>query len=114
MDILQAIGNTSLVRLRKVVPPGRADILVKLEWENPTGIHSFPYTTLFRKSVRSEERRVGKECKSGEALMQMLSELHADGATVCIATHDPRWIAQAPRHLRLFDGRVVDMPLPSL
>jgi cysteine synthase A len=37
MDILEAIGNTSLVRLRKVVPPGCADILVKLEWENPTG-----------------------------------------------------------------------------
>jgi cysteine synthase A len=37
MDILRAIGNTSLVRLRKVVPPGCADILVKLEWENPTG-----------------------------------------------------------------------------
>ncbi len=37
MDILQAIGNTSLVRLRKVVPPNCADIFVKLEWENPTG-----------------------------------------------------------------------------
>jgi cysteine synthase len=37
MDILHTIGNTSLVRLRKVVPPGCADILVKLEWENPTG-----------------------------------------------------------------------------
>src|SRR3954463_2060099 len=37
MDILDAIGNTSLVRLRKVVPPNCADILVKLEWENPTG-----------------------------------------------------------------------------
>ncbi len=37
MDILEAIGNTSLVRLRKIVPPGCADILVKLEWENPTG-----------------------------------------------------------------------------
>jgi cysteine synthase A len=37
VDILHAIGNTSLVRLRKVVPPGCADILVKLEWENPTG-----------------------------------------------------------------------------
>ena len=48
------------------------------------------------------------DSKSGEALMQMLSELHADGATVCIATHDPRWIAQAPSHLHLFDGRVVD------
>jgi cysteine synthase A len=37
MDILQAIGNTSMVRLRKVVPPGCAEIWVKLEWENPTG-----------------------------------------------------------------------------
>ena len=37
MDILRAIGNTSIVRLRKVVPPDCAEILVKLEWENPSG-----------------------------------------------------------------------------
>ena len=37
MDILDAIGNTSLVRLRTVVPQGCAEVLVKLEWENPTG-----------------------------------------------------------------------------
>ena len=37
MDILRAIGDTSIVRLLKVVPPGCAQILVKLEWENPTG-----------------------------------------------------------------------------
>jgi len=37
MHILQAIGNTSLVRLGKVVPPGSAAVLAKLEWENPTG-----------------------------------------------------------------------------
>jgi cysteine synthase A len=37
MNILQAIGNTSMVRLRKVVPPGCADVFAKLEWENPTG-----------------------------------------------------------------------------
>jgi cysteine synthase A len=37
MDVLESIGNTALVRLRKVVPPGCAGILVKLEWENPTG-----------------------------------------------------------------------------
>jgi cysteine synthase A len=35
--ILDAIGNTSLVRLRKVVPPDCARIYAKLEWENPTG-----------------------------------------------------------------------------
>ena len=37
MDILQAIGNTSMIRLRRIVPPECADILVKLEFENPTG-----------------------------------------------------------------------------
>src|SRR5262245_58298625 len=37
MSVLQAIGNTSLVQLHRVVPPGCARIFVKLEWENPTG-----------------------------------------------------------------------------
>ena len=36
-SILQTIGNISLIALRKVVPADCADILVKLEWENPTG-----------------------------------------------------------------------------
>lgn len=36
-DILNAIGRTSLVPLRRIAPPGAARILVKLEWENPTG-----------------------------------------------------------------------------
>ncbi len=37
MHVLDAVGNTSLVRLRKVVPPGCAEVRAKLEWENPTG-----------------------------------------------------------------------------
>ncbi len=37
MDVLDAIGNTSLIRLCKVVPSNGAEILAKLEWENPTG-----------------------------------------------------------------------------
>jgi cysteine synthase A len=36
-DVLQAVGNTSLVRLRRIVPKHCADVFVKLEWENPTG-----------------------------------------------------------------------------
>jgi putative ABC transport system ATP-binding protein len=51
------------------------------------------------------------DSKSGEALMQMLAELHADGATVCLATHNPLYVAQAQRHLYLFDGRLVDSPV---
>jgi putative ABC transport system ATP-binding protein len=46
------------------------------------------------------------DSKSGEALRQMFSELHADGATVCVVTHDERWLAEARRHIHLFDGRV--------
>ena len=37
MTVLDGIGNTTMVRLRKVVPSGCAQIFVKLEWENPTG-----------------------------------------------------------------------------
>ena len=51
------------------------------------------------------------DSKGGEALMQMFSELHATGATVCLATHDPRWLMQVKRHLYLFDGRLVDHPV---
>ena len=50
------------------------------------------------------------DSKSGEALMQMLSELHGDGATVCLATHNPDYIARAQRHIYLFDGRVEATP----
>jgi cysteine synthase A len=37
MDILDAIGNTPLVELKHIVPPGSGRIMVKLEWANPTG-----------------------------------------------------------------------------
>ena len=37
MNVLEAVGNTSMVQLRKVVPPGSGDVFAKLEWENPTG-----------------------------------------------------------------------------
>src|SRR5678815_6199581 len=37
MSVLDAIGNTSMVQLRRVVPPDCARIFAKLEWENPTG-----------------------------------------------------------------------------
>jgi putative ABC transport system ATP-binding protein len=50
------------------------------------------------------------DSKSGDALMQMLGELHADGATVCLATHNPEHIARAGRHIYLFDGRVEAAP----
>jgi putative ABC transport system ATP-binding protein len=51
------------------------------------------------------------DSKSGESVMKMLDELHADGATVCLATHNPEYIARAERHVYLFDGRIVTEPV---
>jgi putative ABC transport system ATP-binding protein len=48
------------------------------------------------------------DSKSGEALMHMFGELHEGGATICLVTHDPRWLTQVQRHVYLFDGRMVD------
>ena len=51
------------------------------------------------------------DSKSGESVMKMLDELHADGATVCLATHNPQYIARAERHIYMFDGALVDQPV---
>jgi putative ABC transport system ATP-binding protein len=44
---------------------------------------------------------------NGEAVMKLLHELHQEGATICMVTHDPRFVQQAEREIRLFDGKVV-------
>jgi len=45
---------------------------------------------------------------NGEAVMDLLRELHRGGATICMVTHDPRFARHADRSIHLFDGRVVD------
>ena len=45
---------------------------------------------------------------NGEAVMELLRELHRGGATICMVTHDPRYAAHADRAIHLFDGRVVE------
>ncbi len=47
------------------------------------------------------------DSKNGEAVMRLLAELHAEGATICMVTHDPRFAAHADRQVHLFDGKVV-------
>jgi putative ABC transport system ATP-binding protein len=61
--------------------------------------------------VLADEPTGNLDSKSGEAVMQMLEDLQGGGATVCIATHDPRHIARAKRHIYLFDGRLVPEPV---
>ncbi len=45
---------------------------------------------------------------NGEAVMDLLRELHRGGATICMVTHDPRYAKYADRNIHLFDGRVVE------
>jgi putative ABC transport system ATP-binding protein len=47
------------------------------------------------------------DSKNGEAVMDLLKELHSDGATICMVTHDPRYARHAERSIHLFDGQVV-------
>jgi putative ABC transport system ATP-binding protein len=48
------------------------------------------------------------DSSNGEAVMELLRELHRGGTTICMVTHDPRFARYAQRAVYLFDGRVVD------
>lgn len=48
------------------------------------------------------------DSKNGEAVMDLLRELHREGATICMVTHDPRFARHADLQIHLFDGRVVE------
>jgi putative ABC transport system ATP-binding protein len=48
------------------------------------------------------------DSKNGEAVMELLKELHRGGATICMVTHDARYASHAERTVHMFDGRVVE------
>jgi len=48
------------------------------------------------------------DSQNGEAVMELLRELHQGGATICMVTHDPRYARWADREVKLFDGKVVE------
>lgn len=48
------------------------------------------------------------DSKNGESVMELLRELHSDGATICMVTHDQRFAKHADRILHIFDGRVAE------
>jgi len=48
------------------------------------------------------------DSKNGDAVIELLRELHREGATICMVTHDPRFAGHAERQIHLFDGRIVD------
>ena len=47
------------------------------------------------------------DSKNGEAVMRLLADLHSEGSTICMVTHDPRFARHAAREVHLFDGKVV-------
>src|SRR6202021_303323 len=47
------------------------------------------------------------DSKNGEAVMHLLADLHREGSTICMVTHDPRFAKHAQREVHLFDGKVV-------
>jgi putative ABC transport system ATP-binding protein len=48
------------------------------------------------------------DSRNGGAVMDLLKELHEEGATICMVTHDPRYASCADRTIHLFDGRIVE------
>jgi putative ABC transport system ATP-binding protein len=48
------------------------------------------------------------DSRNAESVMSLLQELHREGATICMVTHDPRFARHADRTIHLFDGRVVE------
>ena len=48
------------------------------------------------------------DSRNGGAVMGLLDELHQEGSTICIVTHDPRYAEHAERTVHLFDGQIVD------
>lgn len=54
------------------------------------------------------------DSKNGELVMELIRDLHRDGATVCMVTHDPRYAGHAERQIQLFDGHLIDAGTPHL
>ena len=53
------------------------------------------------------------DSRNGEAVMELLKELHASGATICMVTHDERFAQHADRTVHLFDGHIVEEPIAA-
>lgn len=54
------------------------------------------------------------DSKNGDAVMALLQELHGEGATICLVTHDPRYARDAQKTVHLFDGKIVDQQLATV
>ena len=60
--------------------------------------------------LMADEPTGNLDSQNSEAVMQLLAELHQNGATICLVTHDPRYSRFADRTVHLFDGRIAAEP----
>ena len=67
------------------------------------------------KILLADEPTGNLDSKNGDRVMQLLKQLHGEGSTICMVTHDDRFNSFADRVVHLFDGKVIDeelMPEP--
>ena len=60
------------------------------------------------KILLADEPTANLDSANGDMIMEMLSDLHKTGSTICMVTHDPRYAGHAQRTVHLFDGRIVE------
>jgi putative ABC transport system ATP-binding protein len=58
--------------------------------------------------LMADEPTGNLDSKNGDAVMELMRELHQGGATICMVTHDPRFSRYADRTIHLFDGTIVE------
>jgi putative ABC transport system ATP-binding protein len=61
-----------------------------------------------RSILLADEPTGNLDSKNGDVVMELLSDLHRNGATICMATHDSRFARHADRTILLLDGQIVD------
>jgi putative ABC transport system ATP-binding protein len=66
------------------------------------------------KILLADEPTGNLDSQNGEAVMQLLRELHSEGTTILMVTHDPRYSRFAERTVHLFDGRIVEESVAEL
>lgn len=64
--------------------------------------------------LMADEPTGNLDSQNSEAVMQLLSDLHQNGATICLVTHDPRYSRFADRTIHLFDGRIAPETMDAL
>ena len=112
-NVLAGIGNTPLVELRKVVPPGAARVVAKLEWANPTGSMK---DRMARAAIEGAEA-VGKLRPGGTVVEYTAGTTGISLAFVCAAKGYPieivysdAFAAEKRRTMKAFGARITDIP----